>query len=386
MKNFEKESYTSFNNIHTFPEHNFSIFSSPRLKRTNNKVGNYQNYQYERNYEYVSEISPKKTSRRTKFWNKDQKTDYTNPRSYYKPYVYQKGRNRSNAIITDNIYSPKIIDHDYNSTSINTPYFDENFQRQNIGAPRNLITEGAICNPLINGIFTKPIDNNNKRNGYSPQQSYQSREMYDWGDNNDRFGDLMVTNRHKNSGRFPFSTGINIANNIKTINPRETPVYSSITNNKQFSAKQTFVEKNHSEKNFPKCTCQRKRHETCDYGDNWTNLVFRSHKAFEKAKAEYQYLVEGAKKSETKDSRQIGHDLPRTYQEVKFFKKGSPGYHQLENILLALSAHKNNLGYVQGMNFIGAAILYHASEEKAFWIYDYLLKLLQMDDIYSHGN
>jgi len=40
------------------------------------------------------------------------------------------------------------------------------------------------------------------------------------------------------------------------------------------------------------------------------------------------------------------------------------------------------IGYVQGMNFIAASLLYHAEEYIAFWILVMIFEIFEMRDIY----
>jgi len=43
------------------------------------------------------------------------------------------------------------------------------------------------------------------------------------------------------------------------------------------------------------------------------------------------------------------------------------------------------IGYVQGMNFVAASILYHAEEYVAFWILILIFEKAEMRDIYMHS-
>jgi Rab-GTPase-TBC domain len=45
--------------------------------------------------------------------------------------------------------------------------------------------------------------------------------------------------------------------------------------------------------------------------------------------------------------------------------------------------YDNKIGYVQGMNFIVASLLYHCDEEIAFWIFVSLLEDYELRDIYE---
>ena len=44
------------------------------------------------------------------------------------------------------------------------------------------------------------------------------------------------------------------------------------------------------------------------------------------------------------------------------------------------------IGYVQGMNFIAAILLYHAEEYIAFWLFIMIFERFEMRDIYLPSN
>lgn len=54
--------------------------------------------------------------------------------------------------------------------------------------------------------------------------------------------------------------------------------------------------------------------------------------------------------------KQIKNDLHRTFPDLNYFMRDSAGAQSLENILTAVSCYDPQVGYVQGMNFIAAAI------------------------------
>ena len=67
----------------------------------------------------------------------------------------------------------------------------------------------------------------------------------------------------------------------------------------------------------------------------------------------------------------------------------------LKRVLLAFSRYDpmlgkyfskiDDIGYVQGMNFIVGSILYHCSEEVAFWIFVTLIEQFEIRDIFEPG-
>lgn len=62
------------------------------------------------------------------------------------------------------------------------------------------------------------------------------------------------------------------------------------------------------------------------------------------------------------DLKQIEKDIDRSYFNDTYFDEGKPGWIQLEEILKVLAfKYFGWIGYVQGMNFIVATLLCHAS-------------------------
>jgi hypothetical protein len=69
----------------------------------------------------------------------------------------------------------------------------------------------------------------------------------------------------------------------------------------------------------------------------------------------------------------IDRDLNRTFPRHPLFASGSPetspAVLALKNVLVAYSAHHNEIGYTQGMNYIVAMFLGFMPEEEAFWAF-----------------
>ena len=84
-------------------------------------------------------------------------------------------------------------------------------------------------------------------------------------------------------------------------------------------------------------------------------------------------------------------DLTRTFPRCDQFKAqafndshiNGDGLQSLKRVLLAYSKYDKNIGYVQGMNFIVGCLLYHCSEEIAFWIFVTLIENFEMRDIFE---
>ena len=78
---------------------------------------------------------------------------------------------------------------------------------------------------------------------------------------------------------------------------------------------------------------------------------------------------------------QIDLDLARTYPDELYFNRHA-GQAALRRCLLAFSKYDLELGYVQGMNFIMASLLWHATEVDAFWLFVRLIEDYELRDTY----
>ena len=77
----------------------------------------------------------------------------------------------------------------------------------------------------------------------------------------------------------------------------------------------------------------------------------------------------------------IEKDLLRTFPQVPqfafdvadFAEIQSPMYYRLRRVLSTFSYYDHTIGYMQGMNFIVATLMYHCNEEAAFWLFTQLI-------------
>lgn len=82
--------------------------------------------------------------------------------------------------------------------------------------------------------------------------------------------------------------------------------------------------------------------------------------------------------------RQIELDLKRTYPDEIYFNT-RVGEDSLRRVLTAYCKYDPNLGYVQGMNYIVGALLWHCTEVDAFWIFVGLMERHELRDTYLPG-
>ena len=87
----------------------------------------------------------------------------------------------------------------------------------------------------------------------------------------------------------------------------------------------------------------------------------------------YQKLIEF---SNDEDEKQIQKDINRTMAELQLWPEDSKGgNNKLYNVLLAYSNYDNEVGYVQGMNYLAGILLFYISdEEKVFWCLQQLMQ------------
>lgn len=82
--------------------------------------------------------------------------------------------------------------------------------------------------------------------------------------------------------------------------------------------------------------------------------------------------------------RDIQIDLDRTFQQLEYFRRPEVKA-SLKRILLAFSHYERPVGYVQGMNFIAAALMYHTGEVAAFWLLCFFMEQYELKRVLSDG-
>lgn len=59
----------------------------------------------------------------------------------------------------------------------------------------------------------------------------------------------------------------------------------------------------------------------------------------------------------------------------------NPNYYRLWRVLSTFTYYDHHIGYMQGMNFIVASLMYHCNEEEAFWLFTQLMQ--HVEDVRS---
>ena len=103
------------------------------------------------------------------------------------------------------------------------------------------------------------------------------------------------------------------------------------------------------------------------------SLLKYSSKLRNKSKEEINQIYNSFK-NKSEYNGDILNDLPRTFPKDTSFNKNSPSYYKLFNILTAYSNFNKQIGYAQGLNFIGAiGLSLFDTEQEVFVFLDGLL-------------
>eukprot|EP00826_Nyctotherus_ovalis_P026185 TRINITY_DN2044_c0_g7_i2.p1 TRINITY_DN2044_c0_g7~~TRINITY_DN2044_c0_g7_i2.p1 ORF type:complete len:346 (+),score=81.32 TRINITY_DN2044_c0_g7_i2:70-1107(+) len=140
-----------------------------------------------------------------------------------------------------------------------------------------------------------------------------------------------------------------------------------------------------------KCKCPKDKFlPCCKRCKQWIDVLYEKkgiHFEHAKYKVQYEEILnaETDEKQAHNNSLQIRRDLSRTYPECAYYKENCAGQKAMENVLTAYSKYDTHVGYVQGMNFVVGALLYHCSEEIAFWLFVAMVEDFDIRDVYSPG-
>lgn len=88
--------------------------------------------------------------------------------------------------------------------------------------------------------------------------------------------------------------------------------------------------------------------------------------------------------SSRKNLPQIDLDISRTFHHIEYFSN-EIGKNTLIRLLNTFITYNPSLGYVQGMNYIAATLLWHAREVDAFWLFVILIEDFELRDNFSVG-
>ncbi|GAU36266.1 hypothetical protein TSUD_255200 [Trifolium subterraneum] len=99
----------------------------------------------------------------------------------------------------------------------------------------------------------------------------------------------------------------------------------------------------------------------------------------------YDDLTKAVEGKVTPATRQIDHDLPRTFPGHPWLDTPE-GHAALRRVLVAYSFRDSDVGYCQGLNYVAALLLLvMKTEEDAFWMLAVLLENVLVSDCYTNN-
>ncbi|XP_020103501.1 growth hormone-regulated TBC protein 1 [Ananas comosus] len=97
----------------------------------------------------------------------------------------------------------------------------------------------------------------------------------------------------------------------------------------------------------------------------------------------YDELIRATEGKVTPATRQIDHDLPRTFPSHPWLDS-EEGQASLRRVLVGYSFRDSEVGYCQGLNYVAALLLLvMKTEEDAFWMLAVLLENVLVNDCYT---
>eukprot|EP00252_Welwitschia_mirabilis_P000883 TRINITY_DN10875_c0_g2_i1.p1 TRINITY_DN10875_c0_g2~~TRINITY_DN10875_c0_g2_i1.p1 ORF type:complete len:362 (+),score=59.89 TRINITY_DN10875_c0_g2_i1:144-1088(+) len=97
----------------------------------------------------------------------------------------------------------------------------------------------------------------------------------------------------------------------------------------------------------------------------------------------YSDLIKAVQGMATPATKQIDHDLPRTFPSHPWIDTPE-GHAALRRVLVAYSFRDSHVGYCQGLNYVAALLLLvMKKEEDAFWMLAVLLENVLVSDCYT---
>ncbi|XP_061344136.1 uncharacterized protein LOC133290093 [Gastrolobium bilobum] len=117
----------------------------------------------------------------------------------------------------------------------------------------------------------------------------------------------------------------------------------------------------------------------------WFSLSGAAKKKSTVPESYYDDLTKAVEGKVTSATRQIDHDLPRTFPGHPWLDTPE-GHAALRRVLVAYSFRDSDVGYCQGLNYVAALLLLvMKTEEEAFWMLAVLLENVLVSDCYTNN-
>ncbi|CAH9089339.1 unnamed protein product [Cuscuta europaea] len=117
----------------------------------------------------------------------------------------------------------------------------------------------------------------------------------------------------------------------------------------------------------------------------WFSLSGASKKKSTVPDSYYDDLIAAVQGKVTAATKQIDHDLPRTFPGHPWLDTAE-GHASLRRVLVGYSFRDSEVGYCQGLNYVAALLLLvMKTEEEAFWMLAVLLENVLVSDCYTNN-
>ncbi|XP_034702363.1 growth hormone-regulated TBC protein 1 isoform X1 [Vitis riparia] len=117
----------------------------------------------------------------------------------------------------------------------------------------------------------------------------------------------------------------------------------------------------------------------------WFSLSGAAKKRSTVPESYYNDLTKAVEGKVTAATRQIDHDLPRTFPGHPWLDTPE-GHATLRRVLVGYSFRDSDVGYCQGLNYVAALLLLvMKTEEDAFWMLAVLLENVLVNDCYTNN-
>ncbi|KAJ8748307.1 hypothetical protein K2173_001726 [Erythroxylum novogranatense] len=117
----------------------------------------------------------------------------------------------------------------------------------------------------------------------------------------------------------------------------------------------------------------------------WFSLSGAAKKKSTVPESYYNDLTKAVEGKVTPATRQIDHDLPRTFPGHPWLDTPE-GHAALRRVLVGYSFRDSDVGYCQGLNYVAALLLLvMKTEEDAFWMLAVLLENVLVNDCYTNN-
>lgn len=139
---------------------------------------------------------------------------------------------------------------------------------------------------------------------------------------------------------------------------------------------------------FCRCGASDKLSGCCRYASKWLALfnidMGKERQEYRRVAQSQQWLIMKMKNSLTDDEnlKQIENDVNRTFEEYSCFSENKSA---VKRLLMSMCKAYESIGYVQGMNYIAAVLVYHAGEEAAFALFKVLISNFNLKKVLQHG-